>query len=411
MFTLLSLGIGIPYALSVGELLHFLLHQNSVKAPIIYFESSAVIATLVWLGQWLEAKARQQSGSAVKDLMDLTPSEATVVDAHGAEMRVTLSELQANAHVRIAPGERIPVDGIVLAGISSVDESMFTGEPLPVSKNKHDQVSAGTINGNGSLLVEVQRIGSATRLSQIIGLVDQAQRSRVPIQKTADKLASFFVPFVMVVSIGTFFVWFASGAELFSAMSRAIAVLVVACPCALGLATPMAIMVATGRAARAGVLFKEARSLQLLSDVRILVLDKTGTLTEGKPQVAAVSPVGSLDARQVLTLAGAVEQHSEHPLARALRAECEKRGFSLPKSSDFENHPGSELWLGWMNSWSVSGPWRLCATVPRMKCPIMMKHCWSLVALVMRKTVSRVMPYALLLQVALLQVSWLQEDG
>lgn len=337
MFTLLSLGIVIPYAYSAGTLIASLM---SNATPMLYFESAAVITTLAWFGQLLEAKARVQSASAVKELVSLMPSEATVVLPDGSPLVMNINEIPVGAEVRVKPGERIPVDGVVLEGESYVDESMLTGEPAPALKTFGSLVSAGTINSNGSLLVEVKHVGNDTLLAQIINLVAQAQRSKLPVQKLVDKVASVFVPAVIVVALLTFAVWLLSGMAIVQAMTMAVAVLVIACPCALGLATPMSVIVAAGRAAKAGVLFKDASSLEALSQINTLVIDKTGTLTEGKMGLVSVVSTGTYSENELITLAASVESHSEHPLAKAVvAANAERKGATLA-CKDFAATPG-----------------------------------------------------------------------
>ncbi len=331
MFTLLSLGIVIPYVYSVASLL---------TTQMLYFESAAVITTLAWFGQLLEAKARVQSASAVKELVSLMPSEATVVLPDGSPLVMKINEIPVGAEVRVKPGERIPVDGVVLEGESHVDESMLTGEPAAVLKTSGSLVSAGTINSNGSLLVEVKHVGNDTLLAQIINLVAQAQRSKLPVQKLVDKVASVFVPVVVVVALLTFAIWLLNGMAVVQAMTMAVAVLVIACPCALGLATPMSVIVAAGRAAKAGVLFKDASSLEALSQINTLVIDKTGTLTEGKMGLVSVVPAGTLNEDELLTLAASVESHSEHPLAKAVLAANAKRKGATLACKDFAATPG-----------------------------------------------------------------------
>lgn len=341
MFTLLSLGIAIPYVYSLVSLVVVtVLARQATPDHMVYFESSAVIATLAWLGQWLETRARVRSASAVRGLIALAPSEATVLMPDGTEALVSVTDIAPHAKVRVRPGEHIAVDGRVTHGTSSVDESMLTGEPIPAAKGPGSHVSAGTINGNGSLVIDAEHVGSETLLSRIVSLVSQGQRSRVPVQRLVDRVASIFVPFVVTVAAGTFGTWLANGGTLLQALSASVAVLVVACPCALGLATPMSIIVAAGRAARAGVLFKEARSLQLLSGIDTLVIDKTGTLTFGKPRMVYATTAGRFGTAELLALANSVEAQSEHPLATAVMAACAERGLSLPACVEFESTPG-----------------------------------------------------------------------
>ena len=343
MFTLLALGIGIPYAYSLVSLVFasFSGADGGAHHHMVYFESSALIATLAWLGQYLEARARHQSGSALRALVKLAPEDANVLMPDGSASRVPVKHIAPWARIRIAPGERLPVDGIVLEGSSTVDESMLTGESVPVLKGPGSSVAAGTINTTGSLLVQAQQVGEETMLSGIIRLVSDAQRSRVPIQQLADKVASIFVPVVLLVAATTAISWLALGFPLADALAAATAVLVVACPCALGLAVPMSIIVASGRAAREGVLFKEARSLQTLCRIDTLVIDKTGTLTEGKPSVQAIRPVAETDADALLALCAAVEQHSEHPLAAAIVQAAQAQAVAVSHDCrDFQSETG-----------------------------------------------------------------------
>ncbi|MFN8655483.1 MAG: heavy metal translocating P-type ATPase [Candidatus Obscuribacterales bacterium] len=341
MFTLLSLGTAIPYLSSAVSLMGLTLNPAGSSAMrMMFFESSAVIATLAWLGQFLEARARQSSTSAVKDLVALAPLEATVITRDGQELRVKIAEIKPHDRVRVRPGERFPVDGIVSDGVSSVDESMLTGEPLAVEKQPGARAYAGTLNGNGSLIVEAEQVGGDTMLSQIAELVSQAQRSRVPVQQMVDRIAAVFVPVVLTVAAVTCLVWLLSGAGWAHALTTATAVLVVACPCALGLAAPMSIVVAAGRAAQAGVLFKEARSLQMLGEINTLIVDKTGTLTIGKPTVQQIHTEPGVLADDLLAIAAAVEALSEHPLARAIVAAARERGLPVAACTDFVSQPG-----------------------------------------------------------------------
>jgi Cu+-exporting ATPase len=340
MFTLLSLGIGIPYMFSAVSLLAvtFIFPQGA-EQHVVYFESAAVIATLAWVGQLLEARARSRSSGAVRELVGLMPATACVIAANGAEEIVLVSDMSLPAKVRVRPGERVPVDGSVIDGVSSVDESMLTGEPLPVLKQSGNQVCAGTINGNGSLVIQAERLGSDTLLSQIVQLVSQAQRTRVPIQQLADKVAAVFVPVVVLIALSTLASWLFAGVGVSQALSAAVTVLVVACPCALGLATPMSIVVAAGRAAKAGVLFKEARSLQLLAEIDTLVVDKTGTLTQGAPRLVNTVTV-NMSKHELLALAASLESQSEHPLAAAVVTANADNGAVTVPCEGFVSTPG-----------------------------------------------------------------------
>ena len=329
MFTLIALGTGAAYAFSVFALLfsgllpHSLTHGGAVP---VYFEAASFIIVLVLLGQVLELRARAGTGEAIRALLGLAPKLAHRV-RDGREEDVTLDLVRAGDMLRVKPGEKIPVDGVVLEGRSAVDESMLTGEPIPVEKTKGTRVVGGTLNGNGSLLMRAEKVGSETMLAQIVQMVSQAQRSRAPIQRLADVVSAWFVPAVVLVAVVTFVVWFFAGPEpaLTYALVNAVAVLIIACPCALGLATPMSIMVSVGRGAGMGVLFKDAEALEVLGKVTALVVDKTGTLTEGRPSVTKVVAIEPGGESEILSLAAALEQHSEHPLAGAvLRAAGEK---------------------------------------------------------------------------------------
>lgn len=339
MFTLLTLGMAIPYLYSLIVLVSHTF-AGEVREPLmVYFESSSVIATLALVGQLLEAKARVQSSGAVRDLIALMPSDATVVLPDGTDMVIPAADVAYGARVRIRPGERIPVDALVLDGSSSIDESMLTGEPVPVLKTPSSKVTAGTINGTGSLIVQCEHAGTETLLAQIVALVSQAQRSRVPVQRLADRIAAVFVPSVLAISVVTFACWYLKAGNAVAALSAAAAVLVVACPCALGLATPMSIVVAAGRGARSGVLFKEARSLQLLANLDTLVLDKTGTLTEGKPKLVDIACFAATP-EDLLSFAAAVELHSEHPLAAAIVNAAAQKAAQPLHCREFESSPG-----------------------------------------------------------------------
>jgi Cu+-exporting ATPase len=345
MFTLIGLGVGVAYGYSVvGALLPQIfppsLRTMGGLVPV-YFEAAAVITTLVLLGQVLELRARAATGKAIRALLGLAPKTARRVK-DGREEDIPLSDVNVGDLLRVRPGEKIPVDGVVVEGHSSVDESMITGEPIPVEKDPGEKVTGATVNGTGSLLMRAERVGRDTMLSQIIRMVAAAQRSRAPIQKLADKVSAWFVPSVVAVSLIAFVVWslFGPPPPLGHAIVNAIAVLIIACPCALGLATPMSIMVGTGRGAMAGVLIKNAEALELMEKVDTLVVDKTGTLTLGKPKLVAVEPANGFDESEVLRLAAALERGSEHPLAAAIVEGAEEQKLELPASTDFESHTG-----------------------------------------------------------------------
>jgi Cu+-exporting ATPase len=346
MFTLIALGVGTAYVYSVAAALFPDAFPESFRghggAVGVYFDAAAVITTLVLLGQVLELRARSKTSAAIKALLGLAPKTARLVREDGTETDVPLEHVKVGDRLRVRPGEKIPVDGVVVEGSSSVDESMITGEPIPVEKVAKSRVTGGTVNGTGGFLMLAQRVGSDTLLAQIVRMVAEAQRSRAPIQKLADIVAGYFVPAVVLVAILTFVVWALFGPEpaMAYALLNAVAVLIIACPCALGLATPMSIMVGTGRGATAGVLIKNAEALEVLEKIDTLVVDKTGTLTEGKPQLAAVIPVGDHEESEVLRLAASLERGSEHPLAAAIVSGTEKRGIKLADARDFRSMTG-----------------------------------------------------------------------
>jgi Cu+-exporting ATPase len=346
MFTLIALGTGAAWAYSVLAALApglfpaaFRGHGGEVA---LYFEAAAVIVTLVLLGQVLELRARSRTGAAIRALLGLAPKTARRIEAGGEEADVALDAVLAGDRLRIRPGEKIPVDGVVLEGRSAVDESMLTGEPLPVEKNPGDRVVGATVNQTGSLVIRAEKVGAETLLAQIVRMVAEAQRSRAPIQRLADQVAAWFVPAVIAVALASFLAWAWWGPEprLAYALVNAVAVLIIACPCALGLATPMSIMVATGRGAAAGVLFKNAEAIERLREVDTLVVDKTGTLTEGRPQLAAVEALAGASEDELLRLAASLERGSEHPLAAAIVAGAESRGLALASPERFESHTG-----------------------------------------------------------------------
>ena len=346
MFTLIGLGVGVAYGYSVIATLAPQIFPASLRTMDglvpVYFEAAAVITTLVLLGQVLELRARSATGKAIRALLGLAPKMARRVADDGTEQDIPLEQVNVGDRLRIRPGEKVPVDGIVVEGRSSVDESMISGEPVPVEKVPGEMLTGATVNGTGALLMKAERVGRDTMLSQIVRMVAAAQRSRAPIQALADKVSAWFVPSVVLVSILAFFAWsmFGPAPSLGYALVNAIAVLIIACPCALGLATPMSIMVGTGRGATAGVLVKNAEALELMEKIDTLVVDKTGTLTLGKPKLVAVEPVGALGEDEVLRLASALERGSEHPLAAAIVAGAEERRIALPASGNFESHTG-----------------------------------------------------------------------
>jgi Cu+-exporting ATPase len=346
MFTLIALGTGTAYAHSVVATAFpgafpaaFRGHGGEVA---VYFEAAAVIVTLVLLGQVLELRARSRTGNAIRALLGLAPKTTRIVRDDGTEADVPLAEVAVGARLRVRPGEKIPVDGVVLEGRSAVDESMVTGEPIPVEKTAGERVTGGTVNGTGGLVLRAERVGSETLLAQIVRMVSEAQRSRAPIQRLADAVAAWFVPLVVAVAVVTFVVWGLVGPEprLAYALVNAVAVLIVACPCALGLATPMSVMVGVGRGAMAGVLVKNAEALEVLERVDTLVVDKTGTLTEGKPRLTAVRVLPGVDEADLLRLAASVEQASEHPLAAAIVAASRARGGEPAWVEEFHSHTG-----------------------------------------------------------------------
>jgi len=346
MFTLIGLGTGAAYLYSLFVTLSlFFTFRRGPAIPhtshAVYFEAAAGITTLVLLGQVLELRARRKTSDAIRSLLGLAPKTARRL-AGETESDVPLDSVMPGDLLRVRPGEKVPVDGAVVEGGSSVDESMVTGEPVPVAKTAGSPVTGGTVNGPGGFVMRAERVGRETLLARIVALVAEAQRSRAPVQRLADRVAAIFVPAVVGVAVLTFAVWAALGPEprLANALVNAVAVLIIACPCALGLATPMSIMVATGRGARSGVLVKNAEALELLDRVDTLVLDKTGTLTEGKPKVTRVRAFGGLDEREVLRLAASVERASEHPLAAAVVAAAAERNLTLAPAEEFHSVPG-----------------------------------------------------------------------
>ena len=350
MFSLIALGTLAAWGFSVfaTAMPHLLPASFSTVsgAPPLYFEAAAVIVTLVLLGQVLELRARAQTSGAIRALLKLAPKIAHRLDAAGAETDVGLEIVQVGDRLRVRPGESIPVDGVVLEGASHVDESMLTGEPDPVRKQADAKVSAGTTNGSGSLVLRADQVGGDTLLSQIVHLVAQAQRSRAPVQRLADRISAWFVPGVIAVALGAAVAWavFGPPPQLAHALLVAVSVLIIACPCALGLATPMSIMVGVGRGAMAGVLIKDAAALERLERVTTVVVDKTGTLTEGKPSLRAVLPAAGFDEQELLALVAAVEQPSEHPLARAIVAGAAARTAVAAAVTEFQSDPGLGVW-------------------------------------------------------------------
>jgi P-type Cu+ transporter len=346
MFTLIGLGVAVAYLDSVIATLFPRIFPASFRDAMgnvpVYFEAAAVITTLVLLGQVLELKARSSTSAAIKALLGLAPKTARCLRDDGSEEDVLLDQVRVGDRLRVRPGEKIPVDGVVVEGSSSIDESMVTGEPIPVEKKAGDAVIGATVNGTGSVVMEAERVGSETLLAQIVQMVAEAQRSRAPIQKLADVVAGYFVPAVILIAIITFIVWAAVGPDprMAYAIINAVAVLIIACPCALGLATPMSIMVATGKGAQAGILFKNAEAIEVLREIDTLVVDKTGTLTEGKPKLVTVAPADGFNESNLLRLAASLERGSEHPLAAAIVAGAQERGVDLAKAESFESITG-----------------------------------------------------------------------
>jgi Cu+-exporting ATPase len=346
MFTLIALGVGVAYAYSVVAALAPQIFPPGVRDGHgnvgVYFEAAAAIVTLVLLGQVLELRARRNTSAAIRALLDLAPKLARRIKADGVEEDVSLEQVKVGDRLRVRPGEKIPVDGSVLEGASAVDESMLTGESMPVEKNPGSRVIGATLNGTGALIVHAERVGSDSMLARIVSLVAQAQRSRAPIQKLADRVSAWFVPAVILVAVLTFVAWYWIGPEprLAHAVINAVAVLIIACPCALGLATPMSIMVAVGRGAQLGVLFRDAEAIERLRDVDTLVVDKTGTLTVGKPVLQRVIVAGAQREDEILKMSASLEQASEHPLAAAIVAGAQARGIRPQPVEGFESVTG-----------------------------------------------------------------------
>ena len=346
MFTLIGLGTASAYLYSLIATVApgiFPASFRSAGGEIgLYFEPAAVIIALVLLGQIMELRARSQTSSAIRALLGLAPKLARRIDETGSEMDVPLEQVQPGDRLRVRPGEKVPVDGVVLEGRSSVDESMITGESLPAEKDSGARLTAGTVNGTGGLVMRAERVGKDTLLSQIVRMVSEAQRSRAPIQRLADRVSSYFVPAVILAAVITFIAWFSLGPQprFAHALVNAVAVLIVACPCALGLATPMAVMVGTGRGAHAGVLIRNAEALETFRKVNTLIVDKTGTLTEGKPQVSAIVALPGFTEAEILSWVGSIERSSEHPLGAAILNEAVDRGIQLVDAQEFESVTG-----------------------------------------------------------------------
>ena len=343
MFSLIGMGVAAAYAFSMIAVLAPQIFPDGFRNPEtgqvgVYFEAAAVIVTLVLLGQVMELRAREGTGKAIRALLDMAAKTARVIRDDGSEDEIALEDVQVGDKLRVRPGDKVPVDGVVVDGRSSIDESMISGEPVPVEKVEGDPLTGATINGTGSLVMKATRVGADTMLSQIVEMVANAQRSRAPIQKYADKVAGFFVPAVIGVAIISFISWAIWGPEpaLSYGLVSAVAVLIIACPCALGLATPMSIMTATGRGAQAGVLIKNAEALERFEKIDTLIVDKTGTLTEGKPRLVAVMPESGHDEAEVLRLAASLERGSEHPLAEAIVRGAEERDVKMVNAKDFE---------------------------------------------------------------------------
>jgi Cu+-exporting ATPase len=346
MFTLIALGTGMAYVYSVVARVAPGIFPASFRGADgevgVYFEAAAAIVTLVLLGQVLELRARSRTGAAIKALLGLAPKSARRLGEDGHEEDVPLDQIEPGDRLRVRPGEKVPVDGAVVEGTSAVDESMVTGESIPVEKRPGDRVIGATVNGRGGLVMRAERVGAETLLAQIVRMVGEAQRSRAPIQRLVDQVAAWFVPIVILAAIATFIVWMIAGPApaVAYAIVNAVAVLIIACPCALGLATPMSIMVATGKGAGAGVLFRNAEAIEVLRKVDTLVMDKTGTLTEGKPRLVSLQPAAGWSEGDLLRLAASLERGSEHPLAAAIVGGAEERGVVLAAASDFQSVTG-----------------------------------------------------------------------
>ena len=348
MFTLIALGVGTAYLFSVAATIFPNIFPESFRGHAgevgVYFDAAAVITTLVLLGQVLELRARSRTSGAIRALLGLAPKTARRVRDDGGEEDIPLDRVQVADRLRVRPGEKIPVDGVVLEGSTWVDESMITGEPIPVEKTPGSKITGGTVNGSGSFVMRAERVGADTLLARIVAMVNAAQRSRAPIQRLADRVAAYFVPAVVLIAVVTFVAWAAFGPEprLVYALVNAVAVLIIACPCALGLATPMSIMVGMGRGAGAGVLVKNAEALEIMEKIDTVVVDKTGTLTEGKPRLTSIVAAG-IEENEVLRLAASVERGSEHPLAAAVVAGAGERGIALVRAENVRAIPGKGI--------------------------------------------------------------------
>jgi P-type Cu+ transporter len=359
MFSLIALGTGVAYLYSLVAALAPGIFPASFRGPHgevpLYFEAAAVILTLVLLGQVLELRARSATNSAIRALLDLAPNTARIIRDDGTEADVPLDQVMPGDRLRVRPGEKVPVDGVLVEGHSAIDESMITGEPVPAEKEPGGKVTGATVNGTGSFIMRAERVGSDTLLAQIVHMVAEAQRSRAPIQRLVDVISAWFVPIVILVAIAAFIIWsvFGPAPAMGFALVNAVAVLIIACPCALGLATPMSIMVGTGHGARAGVLVRNAEALELMEKVDTLVVDKTGTLTEGKPKLVGVTPLPGFDADALLGLVAGLERGSEHPLAAAIVRGAEERGLTLAAASDFRSETGKGV-IGIVNGKRVA---------------------------------------------------------
>ena len=345
MFTLIMLGVGAAYAYSLVAVLFPHLFPDSFRHGSevqLYFEAGAVITTLILFGQWMESRARRQTGQAIKGLLDLAAKTAHLVDTNGKEEDVPVEDLQSGDHIRVRPGEKIPIDGVITEGHSTIDESMITGEPAAVKKSNGDPVIGATVNQTGSFIMKAKVVGDETVLSQIVRMVADAQRSRAPIQKLADQVAGYFVPAVVVIALITFGIWSVWGPEpaMSYAIVNALAVLIIACPCALGLATPMSIMVGVGKGAQSGILIRNAEAIERAEKITHLITDKTGTLTAGKPRVVAIQTADKINESELLRLTAAVEHQSEHPLARAVVDRAQEDDIAVPSVDNFESTTG-----------------------------------------------------------------------